>query len=85
MHNTIYPGGPRADKLQEANITILEFDTCLKLYGGVIRSSMMCAGQEAGGVDACQVQYRILRAFGQFDELSLPLHKTSHFFLFTFP
>ncbi|KAF4079811.1 hypothetical protein AMELA_G00182570 [Ameiurus melas] len=46
--------GPRADKLQEANITILEFDTCLKFYGGVIRSTMMCAGEEAGGVDACQ-------------------------------
>ncbi|XP_058273091.1 ovochymase-1 isoform X1 [Hemibagrus wyckioides] len=46
--------GPRATKLQEVNITILETDTCLQFYGGVIRSSMMCAGEVTGGVDACQ-------------------------------
>ncbi|KAK3517805.1 hypothetical protein QTP70_018968 [Hemibagrus guttatus] len=46
--------GPRATKLQEVNITILETNNCMQFYGGVIRSSMMCAGEVTGGVDACQ-------------------------------
>ncbi|KAK2832200.1 hypothetical protein Q7C36_015662 [Tachysurus vachellii] len=46
--------GPRATKLQEVNITIVEPDACVQFYGGVIRSSMMCAGEATGGLDACQ-------------------------------
>ncbi|KAI5093953.1 ovochymase-1 precursor, partial [Silurus meridionalis] len=46
--------GPRADRLQEANVTILDSNSCIKLYGGLIYSSMVCAGEMAGGVDACQ-------------------------------
>ncbi|KAM9467946.1 ovochymase-1 isoform 2-T2 [Clarias gariepinus] len=47
-------GGPHANRLQEANITILKFDTCVRFYGGIIRPSMVCAGEMAGGLDACQ-------------------------------
>ncbi|XP_026778585.3 ovochymase-1 [Pangasianodon hypophthalmus] len=46
--------GPHVDRLQEANVTILESDICVRFYGGVIRSSMVCAGDVTGGVAACQ-------------------------------
>uniref|UniRef100_A0A3P8UTA4 Ovochymase 1 n=1 Tax=Cynoglossus semilaevis TaxID=244447 RepID=A0A3P8UTA4_CYNSE len=46
--------GPRINRLQEVNVTVLPPDVCNRYYTGRIRSSMFCAGNEKGGVDACQ-------------------------------
>ncbi|XP_017292667.2 ovochymase-1 isoform X2 [Kryptolebias marmoratus] len=46
--------GPRVNRLQEVNVTILSSNTCNEYYNGRIRTSMFCAGKEEGGVDACQ-------------------------------
>ncbi|XP_013887662.1 ovochymase-1 isoform X2 [Austrofundulus limnaeus] len=46
--------GPRVNRLQEVNVTILPSNTCNEYYNGRIRPSMFCAGKEEGGVDACQ-------------------------------
>ncbi|KAM9705236.1 transmembrane protease serine 9-like [Menidia menidia] len=46
--------GPRVHRLQEVNVSILNFDACNDYYHGRIRSSMFCAGKEEGGADACQ-------------------------------
>ncbi|KAK2892939.1 hypothetical protein Q8A67_012927 [Cirrhinus molitorella] len=50
----IRENGPRASRLQEVNVTVFEPQTCNKYYGGKMQKFMMCAGAEAGGVDACQ-------------------------------
>lgn len=50
------PDGPRVNRLQEVNVTILPSDTCNQYYLGRIRPSMFCAGKDEGGLDACQVQ-----------------------------
>lgn len=47
--------GPRATRLQEVNVTVMTLDLCQSYYKSRIRTRMFCAGQEAGGVDACQV------------------------------
>ncbi|XP_018545063.1 transmembrane protease serine 9 isoform X1 [Lates calcarifer] len=46
--------GPRVNRLQEVNVTILPTDVCNQYYLGRIRSSMFCAGKDGGGADACQ-------------------------------
>ncbi|KAL3976978.1 RING finger protein [Sarotherodon galilaeus] len=46
--------GPRVNRLQEVNVTILPSDTCNQYYLGRIRPSMFCAGKDEGGLDACQ-------------------------------
>ncbi|XP_037552032.1 ovochymase-1 [Nematolebias whitei] len=46
--------GPRVNRLQEVNVTILSLDACNEYYKDKIRQSMFCAGKEEGGVDACQ-------------------------------
>ncbi|XP_040886209.1 ovochymase-1 [Toxotes jaculatrix] len=46
--------GPRVNRLQEVNVTILPPDVCNQYYLGRIRSSMFCAGKDGGGADACQ-------------------------------
>nr|XP_043877177.1 transmembrane protease serine 9-like isoform X2 [Solea senegalensis] len=46
--------GPRVNRLQEVNVTVLPPDVCNQYYSGRMRSSMFCAGKEGGGVDACQ-------------------------------
>ncbi|CAL9682615.1 unnamed protein product [Knipowitschia caucasica] len=46
--------GPRMNKLQEVNVTILPTDVCNKYYAGQILNTMFCAGKEEGGADACQ-------------------------------
>ncbi|XP_071358853.1 ovochymase-1 isoform X2 [Trachinotus anak] len=46
--------GPRVNRLQEVNVTILPSEVCNQYYPGRIRSSMFCAGKDEGGVDACQ-------------------------------
>ncbi|XP_056879363.1 ovochymase-1 isoform X1 [Takifugu flavidus] len=46
--------GPRVNRLQEVNVTVLPPETCDQYYLGRIRPSMFCAGRDQGGVDACQ-------------------------------
>ncbi|KAM6961593.1 ovochymase-1 [Tautogolabrus adspersus] len=46
--------GPRVNRLQEVNVTILPLDVCNQFYLGRMRPSMFCAGKEGGGADACQ-------------------------------
>ncbi|XP_050964073.1 ovochymase-1 [Labeo rohita] len=50
----IRENGPRASRLQEVNVTVFEPQTCNKYYGGKMLKFMMCAGADAGGMDACQ-------------------------------
>lgn len=47
--------GPRVQRLQEVNVSILDQDSCQRFYLGRLRASMFCAGREQGGADACQV------------------------------
>ncbi len=51
----LFIDGPRAFSLQEVNVTVFEPQTCNQLYRGKILTNMMCAGADAGGRDACQV------------------------------
>uniref|UniRef100_A0A3Q1DGS7 Peptidase S1 domain-containing protein n=1 Tax=Amphiprion ocellaris TaxID=80972 RepID=A0A3Q1DGS7_AMPOC len=46
--------GPRVNRLQEVNVTILPSEECERYYSGRIHNSMFCAGKDEGGVDACQ-------------------------------
>uniref|UniRef100_A0A3Q3FFL3 Ovochymase 1 n=1 Tax=Labrus bergylta TaxID=56723 RepID=A0A3Q3FFL3_9LABR len=46
--------GPRVNRLQEVNVTILPTDVCNRLYLGRMKPTMFCAGKEGGGADACQ-------------------------------
>ncbi|XP_055009783.1 ovochymase-1 isoform X2 [Boleophthalmus pectinirostris] len=46
--------GPRVNKLQEVNVTLLPSEVCNKYYVGRIFETMLCAGKEEGGADACQ-------------------------------
>ncbi|XP_044200086.1 ovochymase-1 isoform X1 [Thunnus albacares] len=46
--------GPRVNRLQEVNVTMLPPDVCNQYYHGRMRPSMFCAGKDGGGVDACQ-------------------------------
>ncbi|KAM7378638.1 hypothetical protein PAMA_013514 [Pampus argenteus] len=46
--------GPRVNRLQEVNVTVLPRDVCNQYYVGRIRPSMFCAGKDSGGADACQ-------------------------------
>ncbi|XP_062239190.1 ovochymase-1 isoform X2 [Platichthys flesus] len=51
---TTRENGPRVNRLQEVNVTVMPSDVCNQYYSGRIRSSMFCAGRSRGGVDACQ-------------------------------
>lgn len=48
--------GELADELQEANVPIIDRDTCNQpdYYDGELTVNMLCAGFVAGGVDSCQ-------------------------------
>ncbi|XP_063761928.1 ovochymase-1 isoform X1 [Eleginops maclovinus] len=46
--------GPRVNRLQEVNVTILSSESCNQFYLGRMRPSMFCAGSPGGGADACQ-------------------------------
>ncbi|XP_051546815.1 transmembrane protease serine 9-like [Myxocyprinus asiaticus] len=50
----IRENGPRASRLQEVNVTVFDPQTCSTFYEGKMREFMMCAGADAGGMDACQ-------------------------------
>ncbi|XP_016390791.1 lipase maturation factor 2-like [Sinocyclocheilus rhinocerous] len=50
----IRENGPRASGLQEVNVTVFEPQACNKYYRGKVLENMMCAGADAGGMDACQ-------------------------------
>jgi len=48
-------GGSQPDYLQEASVPIVSDEKCKSSYGSNnIHESMICAGLDAGGVDACQ-------------------------------
>ncbi|KAF6738432.1 Transmembrane protease serine 9 [Oryzias melastigma] len=49
-----HENGPRVNRLQEVNVSILAFDVCNDYYKGRILPSMFCAGKDEGGLDACQ-------------------------------
>ncbi|XP_015207382.1 ovochymase-1 isoform X2 [Lepisosteus oculatus] len=52
---TTSENGPRALRLQEVNITILDQNTCnSQFYSSSISAGMVCAGRAEGGKDACQ-------------------------------
>uniref|UniRef100_A0A3B5ANU9 trypsin n=1 Tax=Stegastes partitus TaxID=144197 RepID=A0A3B5ANU9_9TELE len=51
---SVFSDGPRVNRLQEVNVTILPSDACNRFYSGRIQNSMFCAGRDTGGVDACQ-------------------------------
>ncbi|XP_020346222.1 transmembrane protease serine 9-like [Oncorhynchus kisutch] len=51
---TTRENGPRANRLQEVNVTCLSPEDCNKFYRGVVQPTMFCAGDPEGGVDACQ-------------------------------
>jgi hypothetical protein len=40
----------------QLQIPVLDFDQCNALFSGALTSNMMCAGDIAGGKDACQVE-----------------------------
>ena len=52
---TLASGGSQPDYLQEASVPIVSDVKCKSSYGSnKIHESMICAGLDAGGVDACQ-------------------------------
>ncbi|XP_065121904.1 ovochymase-1 isoform X2 [Paramisgurnus dabryanus] len=51
----IRENGPRASRLQEVNVTVFKQETCNQFFRGKMHEFMMCAGADAGGTDACQV------------------------------
>ncbi|CAB1345816.1 unnamed protein product [Coregonus sp. 'balchen'] len=51
---TTRENGPRANRLQEVNVTCLSQEDCNKFYHGAVQPTMFCAGDPEGGVDACQ-------------------------------
>ncbi|KAK5601924.1 hypothetical protein CRENBAI_019105 [Crenichthys baileyi] len=46
--------GPRVNRLQEVNVSLMASDVCNEYYNGRVRPSMFCAGKDEGGMDACQ-------------------------------
>ncbi|CAH1248374.1 ST14 [Branchiostoma lanceolatum] len=53
---TMYEGGDTADTNQYAQIPLVDWSVCNDAahYDGRITTRMLCAGYDAGGVDACQ-------------------------------
>ena len=52
---TLSSGGSQPDYLMEASVPIVSQAKCGQAYGSSnIHDSMICAGLDAGGVDACQ-------------------------------
>ncbi|CAH3033233.1 unnamed protein product [Porites lobata] len=51
---TLTSGGNQPDQLMEASVPIVSQASCSNAYPGQIHDSMICAGLDAGGVDACQ-------------------------------
>ena len=51
---TLYFLGPSPNTLMEASVPLVSKQRCTSAYPGSIDDSMLCAGQDEGGVDACQ-------------------------------
>ena len=47
-------GGTQPKVLHKISIPGLSISECINIYGGLITDSMMCAGIQEGGTDACQ-------------------------------
>jgi len=56
---TLSSGGSQPENLQQAEVPIVHKDICTASYPGQIDDSMICAGLQAGGVDACQGKNQI--------------------------
>lgn len=52
----VYYNGPSPDNLLRINATIIDRTVCngRNSYGGAVKEGMLCAGDMAGGTDACQ-------------------------------
>ncbi|CAB0030782.1 unnamed protein product [Trichogramma brassicae] len=51
-------GGPTSSIVQEAQVPVISVDKCKKLYAKkriLVDKRILCAGYDAGGIDACQV------------------------------
>ena len=66
MNDVLITGSPISDILQEVNITVFESEACTRGYStlldfnrkfptGIKPETHLCAGDELGGKDACQV------------------------------
>ncbi|XP_063302080.1 transmembrane protease serine 2-like [Pelobates fuscus] len=51
-----YEGGPSTSYLREASVKLIDSTTCNtpSVYNNAITSTMICAGDLSGGIDACQ-------------------------------
>ncbi|KAK3739889.1 hypothetical protein QZH41_007732 [Actinostola sp. cb2023] len=58
-------GGSAPEILQQAKVPIVHQDTCKKSYPNEIDDSMICAGLQKGGIDACQGDYMYTDARGR--------------------
>lgn len=57
-HSMLFPvHGSRPDKLQQVMVPMISNEKCNEpeWYGGGLDETMVCAGYEEGGRDACQV------------------------------
>ncbi len=51
-------GTVQPNTLQQLELPIVNQATCATYYPGMITPNMICAGEEAGGSDACQVSQK---------------------------
>ena len=51
---TLSSGGSSPDKLMQVDVPLVSKARCLKGYPGKIHDSMLCAGLDQGGIDACE-------------------------------
>ncbi|XP_037924988.1 trypsin-2-like [Hermetia illucens] len=47
--------GDLADTLQEVQIPLVDHEVCSREYRGLVNQDMICAGDDEGGKDACQM------------------------------
>lgn len=48
------PGGTTSDVLLKADVPIIEYQTCQRIYKGKLLPNEICAGTEANLMDACE-------------------------------
>ena len=51
---TLSSGGSSPNELNEVSVPLVSKSRCRQAYKGKVHDSMLCAGQDNGGVDACQ-------------------------------